>query len=170
MNILELALFTACLISTDILISTSVTRFKHFPTVFTIILGSGLWNDSVVVVLTQAFSERLCPNEGIFDDEGNCTNEKSVEWNPNISWEVLGQFWLITLKALLVGLTFGFLTGLITKYFRFMTKSPIQETFFILLMGLMAYYIGEELEASGVTSLIVCTILQAQYAWYNLSP
>ena len=37
-------------------------------------------------------------------------------------------------------------------------------------MGLMAYYTGEELKASGVTSLIVCAIIQAQYAWYNLSP
>ena len=115
-------------------------------------------------------SEHLCPNEGIFDEEGNCQNLERTDWKPEIFWVTFGQFLYITAKALLVGLTFGFLTGLVTKYFRFMTRSPIQETFFILLMGLMAYYIGEELEASGVTSLIVCTIMQAQYAWYNLSP
>ena len=115
-------------------------------------------------------SENLCPNKGEIDEEGNCQNLPRVDWKPETSWIILGQFWYITLKALLVGLTFGFLTGLITKHFRYITKSPIQETFFILVMGLMAYYMGEELKASGVTSLIVCTIMQAQYAWYNLSP
>ena len=104
-------------------------------------------------------AEHLCPNEGNFDEEGNCTNLPRVDWRPETVGLVLGQFLYITAKALLVGLTFGILTGLATKYFRFMTRSPIQETFFILLMGLMAYYLGEELEASGVTSLIVCTIM-----------
>lgn len=90
MNVLELGLFTACLISTDILISTSVTRFKNFPTVFTIILGAGLWNDSVVVVLTQAMSDNLCPNKGEFDEEGNCQNLPRVEWKPETPWLILG--------------------------------------------------------------------------------
>ena len=164
----ELALFASCLISTDILISSSVTPFKHFPTLFTIILGAGLWNDSVVVVLTQVYSESLCPNEGIIDAEGVCTNDPNEGLVEN--WDIFLLFWYVTLKAILVGFTFGAISGLITKYCRFLTKSPIHETFFIIMMGLMAYYIGEELEASGVTSLIVCSILQAQYAWYNLSP
>ena len=159
MNGTELALFTSCLISTDILISSSVTPFKHFPTLFTIILGAGLWNDSVVVVLTQVYSENLCPNEGIFDAEGNCTNDPKAPLDTK--WDVGLLFLYITVKALLVGFTFGFISGLLTKYCRFLTKSPIHETFFIIMMGLMAYYIGEELEASGVTSLIVCSIIQA---------
>ena len=40
----------------------------------------------------------------------------------------------------------------------------------MMVMALMTYYIAESLKASGVTALIVCAILQAQYAWYNLSP
>ena len=76
----------------------------------------------------------------------------------------------ITSKALLVGALCGFLCGLATKHFRFLTRSPIQETYFMFLMALMAYYVGEGLGASGVTSLIFCAVLQAQYAWYNLSP
>ena len=159
LNINEIALFSACMVSTDILISSSVTRFKHFPTIFTIILGAGLWNDSVVVVLTQVFSERLCPTRGIIDAEGNCTNDNNETVSFDAVGDTIGRFYWITLKALLVGLALGILSGLVTKYFRFMTKSPIQETFFIILMGLMAYYIGEELEASGVTSLIVCCLL-----------
>ena len=57
LDINEIAMFSACLASTDIIISLSVTPYKSFPTIFTIILGAGLYNDTVVVVLTQAFSE-----------------------------------------------------------------------------------------------------------------
>ena len=170
MNVYELALFTSCLISVDILISSNVTRFKHFPTIFTIILGAGLWNDVVVVVLTQAFSDELCPEKGTVDAEGNCTNDPDAKWTTDSLYYIPVTFFYIMFKALLVGFVFGIISSLLTKYCRFMTKSPIQETVFILFMGLMAYYTGEELKASGVTSLIVCAIIQAQYAWYNLSP
>ena len=80
LNVYELALFTSCLISVDILISSNVTRFKHFPTIFTIILGAGLWNDVVVVVLTQAFSDELCPYKGLIDAYGNCSNDPDAKW------------------------------------------------------------------------------------------
>lgn len=39
-----------------------------------------------------------------------------------------------------------------------------------MLVALASYYVGESLGASGVTSLIVCALWQAQYSWYNLSP
>ena len=65
----------------------------------------------------------------------------------------------ITLKAVAVGLFFGGLTGLVTKHCRFLTRSPIQETFFMMMQALLSYYIGESLKASGVTALIVCAIM-----------
>lgn len=56
MNANEIALFAACLCSTDILISMNVTKYKLYPTLYSIILGSGLWNDSITVVMDQVFS------------------------------------------------------------------------------------------------------------------
>ena len=56
MNYIEIALFASILISTDVMIPSSVTPYKHFPTLFTIILGAGLWNDMIVMVLTQTYS------------------------------------------------------------------------------------------------------------------
>ena len=94
-----------------------------------------------------------------------------VEWIwSGCGVDVIWLFIFVTLKSILVGFAFGILSGLLTKYCRFLDKSPIHETFLIIMLGLMAYYVGEAFEASGVTSLIVCSILQAQYAWYNLSP
>ena len=40
----------------------------------------------------------------------------------------------------------------------------------MMMMAIQSYYVGEVLYASGVTSIIACAVLQAQYAWYNLSP
>ena len=57
MNAAELGIFAAILISTDIMIPSSVTPYKKFPTLFTIILGTGLWNDMIVVILTETYSE-----------------------------------------------------------------------------------------------------------------
>ena len=142
---------------------------------YTIIVGAGLWNDSVVVVLTQVFSELLCPAVGpkVMDEETGkevCVNPVDEAWQLKTLYFVPLHFLWISVKALSVGLLFGILSGLVTKYFRFITRSPIQETFFMMLMSLISYYVGEELKASGVTSLIVTAVLQAQYAWYNLSP
>ena len=86
------------------------------------------------------------------------------------TYEVPYTFLYITLKGLAVGMLFGIITGLVTKYYRSLTRSPIQETFFMMMMAIQSYYVGEVLKASGVTSLIACAVMQAQYSWYNLSP
>ena len=135
-----------------------------------IILGAGLWNDVIVVVLANTCSEFLCPNKGIIDAEGKCTNDPNQGFEFQLEFEVGKLFIYITLKSLLIGITFGILSGLLTKYCRFLDKSPIHETFLIFMISLLSYFVAEEFEASGVTSLIACAILQAQYAWYNLSP
>lgn len=40
---------------------------------FSIILGAGLWNDSIIVVMTQVFSAYTCPEYGVYED-GVCHN------------------------------------------------------------------------------------------------
>ena len=88
LDINELALFSGCLASTDILISQSVTRYKLYPTLFTIILGAGLWNDSIVVVMDQVFSQYLCPLKKYTDAEGKCHNPENASWSTTTLYEV----------------------------------------------------------------------------------
>ena len=63
LDINEICIFAACMASTDILISQGVARYKFYPIMFSVILGAGLWNDSIIVVMTQVFSEYTCPVE-----------------------------------------------------------------------------------------------------------
>ena len=159
MNVNEVALFSACLCSTDILISMNVTRYKLYPTLYSIVLGAGLWNDSITVVMDQVFSAYLCPNVGIFDKKGYCSNPPHADLSWKKAYEIPGTFLYVTLKGILVGMLFGIITGLVTKYYRSLTRSPIQETFFMMMMAIQSYYVGEVVYASGVTSIIVCAVM-----------
>ena len=74
-----------------------------------------------------------------------------------------------------IGVIFGFGTSLLFKHLRFLTSSAVTETFVMMAMGLMAYYISEitvilGLDMSGIISLLTCAIIQSHYTWYNLSP
>ena len=111
--------------------------------------------------MTQVFSQYLCPyaeNKGE-SDKDLCINPENAAWTYQVLYEVPLKFLWITVKALLVGFFFGMITCLATKYLRFLTRNPIQETFFMMLMALLAYYVGEILYASGVSALILCAVL-----------
>ena len=77
--------------------------------------------------------------------------------------------------SILVGLIYGVMVSLIFKHLRFMTVSPIIETFIIFALCLTAYFTSELLviggiQMSGIISLLTCGIFNAHYSYYNLSP
>ena len=76
---------------------------------------------------------------------------------------------LSTLSAL-IGVCFGLLTGLVTKQCRFLTRNSVHETFTLIIFAFMSYYVADMHELSGIISIIVTAVMQAQYSWYNLSP
>ena len=64
----------------------------------------------------------------------------------------------------------GIISGLMTKHFRFLTRNSIHETFVLAVIAFLSYYIADLFEMSGIISIIVTAMMQAQYSWYNLSP
>ena len=38
------------------------------------------------------------------------------------------------------------------------------------MIAFLVYYIADLIKMSGIISIIVTAVMQAQYAWYNLSP
>jgi len=81
---------------------------------------------------------------------------------------------MLGVVSILVGLIFGVLCSLIFKHFRFMTVSPIIETFIIFSLCLTAYFTSELLhiagiQMSGIISLLTAGIFNSHYTYYNLS-
>jgi len=55
---IEISLLCAMLCSSDIIAAVSLVKYKEYPKIFSILLGEGLWNDAVAVVLAQS-AEKL---------------------------------------------------------------------------------------------------------------
>jgi NhaP-type Na+/H+ or K+/H+ antiporter len=51
MEIIEIMLVCSILVSSDIIAAMSIIKFDEQPHIFSIILGEGLFNDVVVIVL-----------------------------------------------------------------------------------------------------------------------
>ena len=89
---------------------------------------------------------------------------------------IIGQFLLLGIVSISVGLIFGIGLALILKYVRFLTVTPIIETFTIFSFSYLAYFTSEliklpnGLQMSGIISLLTCAIVSAHYTYYNLSP
>lgn len=88
---------------------------------------------------------------------------------------VVEQLLILAVVSVAIGAFFGFSTALLFKNFRFLNASVVTETFIMIAMALLAYFISTmtkilNLEMSGMISILVCGIIQAHYAWWNLSP
>ena len=83
---------------------------------------------------------------------------------------MVGNFLYLSLVSAIIGLVGGLLSGLVTKHFRFLTRNSVHETFFLATIAFLSYYLADLFEMSGIISIIVTSVMQAQYAWYNLSP
>ena len=88
----------------------------------------------------------------------------------------MGQFLLLGVVSIGVGLIFGISLSLIFKHVRFLTISPIVETFLIFSFCYISYFasslikLPNGLEMSGIISLLTCAIISAHYTYYNISP
>lgn len=82
---------------------------------------------------------------------------------------------LLGVVSIGIGLIFGFVLALVFKHIRFLTISPMVETFIIFSTCYISYFTSSllkinGLEMSGIISLLTCSIVTAHYTYYNISP
>jgi len=88
---------------------------------------------------------------------------------------ILGEFLLLGVVSILMGLIFGMILALLFKHVRFLTATPIIETFLIFAFCYSSYFVTSlivinGLEMSGIIALLTCAIISAHYTYYNISP
>jgi len=83
---------------------------------------------------------------------------------------IAGDFIMLGLISMLIGLVAGIFSSLLFKKCRFLTHSAITETLLIVIIAFISYMISEATGESGIITLLTCGISMAHYTWYNLSP
>lgn len=124
---------------------------------FSIVLGEGLFNDAVSIVLFETMREFVINHEmPVFDF-------------PTVR-DIFLKFLKLLSLSILVGIVFGFAYSYLTKVARFLAQNVIAESFVLLSVAMIAYFVADFMEVSAIVSLLVTAIIMSHYAWHNLSP
>lgn len=125
------------------------------PQLHLLLKGESIINDGVSFVfysMTDRFTKMLA--------EGDKIHAEDI---------VLGilSFFTISLGGLIIGVLLGIFSAWMSKFTD--EKMPMVEPMVIFLSDYLAYLLAEMLGWSGVISLFGCALMQAQYAFRNLS-
>lgn len=126
---LEIMVVCSILVSSDIIAAMSILKFDEQPHIFSIILGEGLFNDVVVLVLYQTVS--------LFQEDPTAVFDTSM------AFKIIGDFILLCVLSVLIGCLIGFTLTYILKKARYVSHSAIQETFVMIVTAMFSYYISE---------------------------
>lgn len=150
----EIILMSSLLCSSDVIAAVSLVSYDQEPRLFSIIFGEGITNDAVSIILFNTVLQYMGKNS-------------EITWSS--PFEITGGFILLGAVSVLIGMVFGFATALFTKYFRSLTHNAINQAVIIMCFAWMSYVVSELFHESGIISLLVCGIVQAHYAYYNMS-
>jgi NhaP-type Na+/H+ or K+/H+ antiporter len=156
LDTLEIMVVCSILVSSDIIAAMSILNFEEVPHIYSIILGEGLFNDVVVIVLYQTVKSYQEDPTQVFEAK--------------TALQITGSFCSLCLVSVCVGVGMGFLVTYVLKRVRSVSHSAIHETFLLVCCAMLTYYASELLGQSGITSLVACALVEAHYTWYNLSP
>lgn len=155
----EILSICSLLCSSDVIAAISMISFKDQPKLFSIVYGEGVFNDIVSIIMFGTVQQMFGGEKG-----------SQEEFTAATPFKIIGNFMLLALYSLLIGIVVGLASSLLFKHARFLTHSPVTETLVILIFAFVTYFISDAAQQSGMISLLTCGIVMAHYTWYNLSP
>jgi len=153
MSFIEITLFSTIISAVDPVAVLAVFQEVNItPSLYSLVFGESLLNDAAVITLyhrIQEFSQRsfIKPTDIIFS---------------------LLSFLITIGGGFTVGLIYGTLSTVSTR-FTLHRKLRIVEPLILLTTSYSAYLTAELFQFSGIISVVLCGILQAEYAKYNIS-
>nr|CAD7425301.1 unnamed protein product [Timema monikensis] len=151
--ILDMFLFSALISAVDPVAVLAVFEEIHVNEIlYIVVFGESLLNDAVTVVLYhmfEAYSEMGPPNI-LFSDY----------------MSGLASFFVVAVGGTIIGVVWGFLTALVTRYTH---EVRVIEPIFIFVMAYLAYLNAEIFHMSGILAITFCGITMKNYVEANIS-
>lgn len=124
---------------------------------FALVFGESILNDAVSIVLTHSIDDFSV----IYGRDPNYSI-----WR--VMWECLFSFLHTFLASCSIGVVFGVITAITTKFTK-LTESPLLESSLVVLMSYSSFLTAEVVDTSGIVAILMCGITQAHYTINNLS-
>ena len=152
--LLDTFLFSALISAVDPVAVLAVFEEIHVNEIlYIIVFGESLLNDAVTVVLYNMFDSYIEMGQ----ENIGCTDMLSG----------VALFLVVALGGTFIGVFFGFLIGLVTRF----TKSAIIiEPIFLFFGSYLAYLTAEIFHMSGICAIMFCGITMKNYVEANISP
>ncbi|EMR08543.1 sodium/hydrogen exchanger 3 [Pneumocystis murina B123] len=149
---IEALKFGATISATDPVTILSIFRtYGVDPTLYTIIFGESLLNDSVSIVMFETLQRFYNKEINIID-----------------VFIGIGQFFITFIISLAIGILAGIFIALLLKYSH-LRRFPYIESCIITLIAYASYLFSNGCHMSGIVSLLFCAIALKHYAFYNMS-
>lgn len=129
LTLLEIMLVCSILVSSDIIAAMTILNFDETPNIFSIVVGEGLQNDVVVIIL--------------FTTVSNFHDEPGKAFTARTFFQIIGSFISLCLISVFIGILSGFIISYILKKVRAISHSAIHETFLLLSWAFLTYYVSE---------------------------
>ncbi|KAG4305022.1 hypothetical protein PORY_001697 [Pneumocystis oryctolagi] len=145
-------IFGATLSATDPVTILSIFQtYGVDPTLYTIIFGESLLNDSVSIIMFGTLQQFYHKKMQVFDIFFGFVN-----------------FFVSFIISLVIGTVISILTALMLKHSH-IRRFPHIESCIIILMAYASYLFSNGCHMSGIVSLLFCAITLKHYAFHNMS-
>ena len=99
-----------------------------------------------------------------------CVKDEGFELTAGAVFAIIWDFFKLSVVSIAIGIAFGVLSAVFTKYLRHISHSAVSESSLLILIAMISYFISETIHMSGIVTLLTCSIVMTHYTWYNLSP
>lgn len=154
-NALDPLTFGALISSIDPIATLAILGNKDLrcdPLLYSLVFGESVLNDAVAITLYQTFKG--------FRDEPS--------FGAPQFWGAMGKFALICVGSLFIGAIVALLCSFLLRILNF-SRKPSNEFIIIFFSAYLCYCLAELTHMSGIMALFICGVMQAHYAWYNIS-
>lgn len=157
LSTIEVMIMSALLCSSDVIAAVSLISPEKQPKLFSLVFGEGITNDAVSIIL--------------FNTVVNFSKKTTEDSFKAASVLVIAtDFGALGFKSIACGFFFAILVSLLLKKVRALTKTPVTECAMMFSFAYVCYVVAELWHLSGIIALLTCSVMMANYTWYNLSP